>query len=105
MEESQKLETISYEELTCEKKDGSAEIRLERTERRGSLTPYVVEELKEAFENHRSDSDMRAILLFASGDYFSVGVDIKKATSGLERRRMKDYWILEDSRRSYILLS
>lgn len=70
---------MSYEELSCERRDGLAEIRLERTERRNSLTPSIIKELKDAFENHRSDPDTRAILLIGSGDYFSVGADLEEA--------------------------
>ncbi len=70
---------MSYEELTCDRKNGLTEIRLKRSERRNSLAPSVIKELKETFENHRNDPDTRAILLTGSGDYFSVGADLKEA--------------------------
>lgn len=69
---------MSYEELACERENGLTEIRLERPERRNSLTPAIIEELKNAIEKHRNDPDTRAILIIATGDYFCVGADLKE---------------------------
>ncbi len=60
-----------------EKKNGVGIITLNRPDKRNALNDVVVGELKEAFANFTADSQVKVIILRASGSVFSAGADLQ----------------------------
>lgn len=53
-----------------------ATITLDRPAKRNSLTPASLRQLEKLAEGFRDESDIRAVIIRAEGDHFSVGADI-----------------------------
>ena len=60
-----------------EKKDRIGIIILNRPDKRNALNSIVIDELKAAFHDFASDSDVKVIILRASGTVFSAGADLQ----------------------------
>ena len=60
-----------------EKKDRIGIIILNRPDKRNALNSNVIDELKAAFHDFAGDSDVKVIILRASGTVFSAGADLQ----------------------------
>ena len=63
-------------------------IRLDRPERRNSLTDPIVYALTDLIEAAASDEDVRVIHLTGSGDHFCSGFDLGERTAGPDKPRV-----------------
>lgn len=64
-------------------KDGAiATITLDRPEKRNALTAASLAQLEQLAESLRDEADVRAVILRAEGDHFSVGADISDMGNG-----------------------
>ncbi len=64
-------------------RDGAiAILTLDRTERRNALTPATLVQLEQLADSMRDETDVRAVIIRAEGDYFSVGADIGSVGGG-----------------------
>ena len=63
-------------------------IRLDRPDRRNSLTDPIVYALVDTFDAAGSDESVRAIHLSGAGDHFCSGFDLGERTSGVARPRV-----------------
>lgn len=59
------------------KEDRKGVIVLSRGEKRNALSPQVVTELREAFDEHIASGDVRVIVLQAEGPAFCAGADLE----------------------------
>lgn len=83
---------MTYEEISCERKEGLTEIQIQRPDHYNTFTPITTEEIKDALSEHGKDKDTRAILIMGAGDSFSAGADVK---SSFEMSVMKEAGIQE----------
>jgi methylglutaconyl-CoA hydratase len=60
-----------------EKKDRIGVIILNRPDKRNALNSVVIDELKAAFHDFAADSEVKVIILRASGTVFSAGADLQ----------------------------
>jgi enoyl-CoA hydratase len=67
----------SYEFFEVEQKDHVATLWLARPERRNAMGPAFWKELPVAMEALAGDASVRAIVLAARGEHFTVGLDLK----------------------------
>ncbi len=69
---------MSYKLIIYEKRDGIAQITLNRPEARNAFNKEVVTEILLALEDAKNDESVRVVLLTGAGDKaFSAGADIK----------------------------
>jgi len=68
--------------------DSVLRIRLDRPERRNSLTDPIVYALTDLIEAAASDEDVRVIHLTGSGDHFCSGFDLGERTAGPDKPRV-----------------
>jgi 2-(1,2-epoxy-1,2-dihydrophenyl)acetyl-CoA isomerase len=68
--------------------DGVLQLRLDRPERRNSLTDPIVYALTEMIEAAASDEDVRVIHLTASGEHFCSGFDLGQRAPGPDKPRV-----------------
>lgn len=79
-----------------EKKDRIGIIILNRPDKRNALNSLVIDELKDAFHDFAGDSEVKVIILRASGTVFSAGADLQY----LQQLQMNSYEEnVEDSKR------
>ena len=64
-----------FENITVTTQSGAARIAFARAERRNALTPEMMRECCDALDIAIADKDVRAIIVAAEGDHFSVGAD------------------------------
>ncbi len=75
---------MSYSVLLYDHSDGVATITINRPEARNSLSPQVVEELRQAFRQADQDENVHVIVLTGSGDKaFCAGGDLGGGGGGL----------------------
>ena len=67
---------------------GVLELRLDRPDRRNSITDPIVYALIGTIESAASDEDVRVIHLTATGDHFCSGFDLAERVSGPDRPRV-----------------
>ncbi len=68
--------------LEIEHDEHTAILWLNRPEASNAMAPQFFEELPRAMEHLGSDRDVRAVIIAARGEHFSVGLDLKAAASG-----------------------
>lgn len=68
---------MSYTFFEIERASGVATLWLAHPERRNALGPAFWEELPRAMRELSDDPDVRAVVLAARGDHFTVGLDLK----------------------------
>lgn len=66
-----------YENLIYEKKDGIAQITINRPEVMNAISPALLSEIKAALEEAREDDTVGVVVLTGEGRAFSAGVDLK----------------------------
>lgn len=66
-----------YENLIYEKKDGIAQITINRPEVMNAISPALLSEIKAALEEARKDDEVGVVVLTGKGRAFSAGVDLK----------------------------
>jgi enoyl-CoA hydratase/carnithine racemase len=64
-----------------EKKDGIAQLRLNRPEALNSLTPVLLDEMEAALDDVIADPSMRALIVSGEGRAFCTGADLKTVIS------------------------
>ena len=68
---------MQFKDILYEKSDGVATITLNRPERMNAFTNQTLREWTEALDDARLDSDVRAVILTATGRGFCAGVDLR----------------------------
>jgi len=68
---------MSESAVLYEVRDHVAEITLNRPENRNSMTPDVLQGLREAVERVRNDPDVRCVIITGRGKSFCAGADFK----------------------------
>lgn len=68
---------MKYNELILEKREGIANIILNRPEARNALTPVLLSELVAVFEELQSEKDIKVVFLRGAGKDFCAGMDLK----------------------------
>jgi len=70
-------DTMNYETLICEKREGIVYVTINRPEKLNALNDRVMSDLKTCFESLEEDSEVRAVILTGSGEKaFVAGADI-----------------------------
>src|ERR1041385_7348593 len=67
---------MSYSLLTIAREHPIATISMTREEKRNALSPELIRELSVAFDELRSDEDVRAVTLRGQGNTFSARADL-----------------------------
>ncbi len=67
---------MPYELLTIIKNHPLATITMTREEKRNALSPELLGELSQAFDELKSDEDVRVVILKGQGNTFSAGADL-----------------------------
>ena len=75
---------MAYNELILEKKGGIAQVIMNRPEARNSLTPTLLAELAEVFNDLKKDKEIRVVFLKGAGKDFCTGMDLKYALGVLD---------------------
>ncbi|HWF44227.1 MAG TPA: enoyl-CoA hydratase-related protein, partial [Candidatus Kapabacteria bacterium] len=65
-----------YNLLAITKSHPLATITMTREEKRNALSPELLRELSDAFEELKSDDDVRVVILKGQGNTFSAGADL-----------------------------
>ncbi|THF67170.1 enoyl-CoA hydratase/isomerase family protein [Pseudothauera nasutitermitis] len=73
---------MAYETIVYERREGIAEIRLNRPQRLNAVTEQLYAELQEALAEAEADGDARVVLLTGEGRAFCVGADLKAHKEG-----------------------
>jgi isohexenylglutaconyl-CoA hydratase len=73
---------MGYETLIVERDGPVMKVTLNRPSVRNALSPAMVGELAEAFQQARDDADLRVVVLMGAGGNFCAGGDLK----GMEER-------------------
>jgi len=68
---------MSEPAVLYEIRDGVAEITLNRPDNRNSMTPDVLEGLRESVDRVRRDADIRCVIITGKGKSFCAGADFK----------------------------
>lgn len=87
---------MKYEYIKYSVENRLAHITLNRPEKRNAFNEKLVEELKEAFKNAENDTEVKVIILKATGDIFSAGADLGYL-QGLQKNTYQEN--LDDSMR------
>ncbi|MCU1391722.1 MAG: enoyl-CoA hydratase/isomerase family protein [Ilumatobacteraceae bacterium] len=74
--------------LVVEHSGGVLDLRIDRPDRRNSLTDPIVYAMIATFEAAASDEDVRVIHLSGTGDHFCSGFDLGERVSGPDRPRV-----------------
>src|SRR5215470_5790113 len=82
----------SYKHLLIDSQDGILVVTMNRPERRNALSAGLMRELIDCFDSVESDSEIRAVILAASGPVFSAGHDLRELVGG----SLKDYRLVFD---------
>lgn len=70
-------------ELHCETRSQTAWLTINRPQRRNTLTPALIDELRRSLQRVEADSQVRAVCLSGAGDkVFSAGADLAEALAG-----------------------
>jgi len=70
------IKVRSYQDIVYEKAEGIAKITINRPEVRNAFRPLTVEEMRQAFEDARNDSQIGVVILCGYGDHaFCSGGD------------------------------
>lgn len=88
-----------YSLLKVERHHPLAYISLNRPEKRNALSPELIQELSDAFDELRQDEDARVIILRSEGNVFSAGADlsyIQKITEFGPEQNLADSRALRD---------
>ncbi|HET6513302.1 MAG TPA: enoyl-CoA hydratase/isomerase family protein, partial [Candidatus Kapabacteria bacterium] len=67
---------MPYNLIKVERHHPIGVITLNRPEKRNALSPELIRELSEAFDELKADIDARVIILRAEGNVFSAGADL-----------------------------
>jgi methylglutaconyl-CoA hydratase len=67
---------MPYELLTISKNHPLATITMTREEKRNALSPGLLGELSQAFDELKNDEDVRVVILKGQGNTFSAGADL-----------------------------
>jgi enoyl-CoA hydratase/carnithine racemase len=68
-----------YSEIRIERKDGIAEVILDRPEKLNAMAPQFFSQIKNAFEEIDNDDSIRVAILWADGRMFTAGLDLQKS--------------------------
>ena len=68
---------MSYQLLTITKSHPLATITMTREEKRNALSPELIGELSQAFDELAGDEDVRVVILTGQGNTFSAGADLE----------------------------
>ncbi|MFO8058853.1 MAG: crotonase/enoyl-CoA hydratase family protein [bacterium] len=68
--------TESYQVITLEKRDGVAEVFLNRPEKSNAMGPDLWPELRDVFGKIDADDDVRAVVVGGAGKNFCAGLDL-----------------------------
>jgi enoyl-CoA hydratase/3-hydroxyacyl-CoA dehydrogenase len=78
-------ETVDYDTIAVERRDGVGRIVLDRPHRMNSIDATVLDELDDAVTRLEDDDETRAILLSGAGDRaFSAGADVQRMVAELD---------------------
>jgi enoyl-CoA hydratase/carnithine racemase len=69
-----------------------AQITLNRPEKLNALNRELVEDILSAFEEARTDADVRAVVLAAEGRAFSAGADLAPPRPTADGRSIDEWW-------------
>jgi enoyl-CoA hydratase/carnithine racemase len=67
---------MDYEQIRYEQRGAVAVVTLNRPEQRNTVTYRVLDELLDAFARTDADDDVRAVVVTATGPFFSAGTDL-----------------------------
>jgi enoyl-CoA hydratase/carnithine racemase len=67
---------MDYEQIRYEQRGAVAVVTLNRPEQRNTVTYGVLDELLDAFARTDADDDVRAVVVTATGAFFSAGTDL-----------------------------
>jgi enoyl-CoA hydratase/carnithine racemase len=67
---------VDYEQIRYEQRGAVAVVTLNRPEQRNTVTYGVLDELLDAFARTDADDDVRAVVVTATGAFFSAGTDL-----------------------------
>jgi enoyl-CoA hydratase/carnithine racemase len=68
-----------YTDIRIDRKDGVAEVVLNRPDKLNAMAPSFFYEIKRAFEEIEDDDSIRAAIIWAEGRLFTAGLDLKSA--------------------------
>lgn len=81
-------EPFAFELVTCDVKDGIAEVTVNRPDALNALNEAVVDQLAAAFDRADSDPNVKTIVLRGTGKAFVAGADIKYFVKNIEADRI-----------------
>jgi len=90
---------MSFDLLTLTKNHPLATITMTREAKRNALSPELMRELSEAFDELASDVDVRVVILTGQGNIFSAGADLaylQKISENGPEENLADSRILRD---------
>src|SRR5262245_19966486 len=71
------IKRMAYETLIAEHDGPVLKVALNRPEARNALSPAMVRELDQVFQNARDDASVRVVVLSGAGGTFCAGGDLK----------------------------
>jgi 2-(1,2-epoxy-1,2-dihydrophenyl)acetyl-CoA isomerase len=71
---------MTYESIQFELQNGMARITLNRPEKLNAMTPTLLRELREAFEQANTDATVRVVVVTGAGRGFCAGADLVAAS-------------------------
>jgi len=87
------MEGLIFKDIICEKKEGVAEITINRPHAYNAFTSNTLKELALAFEDADQDPEVGVVVLTGAGDKaFCSGGDLKEAAQSGGYNRENDYW-------------
>ncbi len=72
------MTTVSYDTITYEVDGHTATITLNRPEALNALSPYMITELRAAYDDAENDDDIWLLIVTATGRAFCTGADVKE---------------------------
>jgi enoyl-CoA hydratase len=89
---------MSFNHLLIEQDGAVRRIYLNRPELRNAQSQQMLDELDAAFEDARSDTQTRVVILAAKGPHFSAGHDLKQAQAERADFTVEERWAYEEQR-------
>jgi len=86
---------VPYKDILYSKQNSICWIKLNRPKVLNALSPNLVVELKQAFEEAASDKDIGVVVLSGEGRAFSAGVDLKEMNASIQGGKFSQDEILK----------
>ncbi|MBM4406658.1 MAG: enoyl-CoA hydratase/isomerase family protein [Chloroflexi bacterium] len=75
-------DTVTYETITYDRRDGIGLLTLNRPERLNALNSAMRREVKEVLTSVNDDAEVRVLVITGAGEAFCAGADQRESTSG-----------------------